>query len=88
MDLVFSFIANWIIAIIFLYLITRMMIALIRIEKTQTLALAFLINPDAMLDGTSSDLVINNALKQAMSEKGETKRAVKFLNNLKPLTDV
>ena len=59
-----------------------------RIEKTQTLALAYLINPDAMLDGTSSDLVIENALKQAMSAKGETQRAVKFLNNLKALTDV
>ena len=88
MDLVISFIANLIIAIIFGLLINRMMTALIRIEKTQTLALAYLINPDAMLDGTSSDLVINNALKQAMSEKGETQRAVKFLKNLKPLTDV
>ena len=72
MDLVFSFIADLIIAIIFGLLINRMMTALIRIEKTQTLALAYLINPDAMLDGTNSDLVINNALKQAMSEKGET----------------
>ena len=41
-----------------------------------------------MLDGTSSDLVIENALKQAMNAKGETQRAVKFLNNLKALTDV
>ena len=73
MDLVFSFIADLIIAIIFGLLINRMMTALIRIEKTQTLALAYLINPDAMLDGTNSDLVINNALKQAMSEKGEPK---------------
>ena len=88
MDLVFSFIADLIIAIIFGLLINRMMTALIRIEKTQTLALAYLINPDAMLDATSSDLVINNALKKAMSEKGETQRAVKFLKNLKPLTDV
>ena len=64
------------------------MISLIRIEKAQTLALAYLINPDAMLDGTSSDLVINNALKQAMSETRETQRAVKFLKNLKPLTDL
>ena len=34
-----------------------------RIEKTQTLALAYLINPDATLDGTNSDVVIDNALK-------------------------
>ena len=59
-----------------------------RIEKTQTLALAYLINPDAMLDGTSSDLVIENALKQSMNAKGESQRAVKFLKNLKALTDV
>ena len=88
MDFVFIFILRWIIAIIFLYLISRMMISLIRIEKAQTLALAYLINPDAMLDGTSSDLVIENALKQSMSAKGETQRAVKFLKNLKALTDV
>ena len=59
-----------------------------RIEKTQTLALAYLINPDATLDGTNSDLVIENALKQAMTEKGETQRAFKFFKGLKPLTDV
>ena len=59
-----------------------------RIEKTQTLALAYLINPEATLDGTNSDLVIDNVLKQAMTEKGETQRAVKFLKNLKALTDV
>ncbi len=41
-----------------------------------------------MLDGTSSDLVIENALKQSMNAKGETQRAVKFLKNLKALTDV
>ena len=59
-----------------------------RIEKTQTLALAYLINPEATLDGTNSDLVIDNALKQAMTEKGETQRAFKFFKGLKPLTDV
>ncbi len=59
-----------------------------RIEKTQTLALAYLINPDATLDGTNSDLVIENALKQAMTEKGETQRAFKFFKGLKPLTNV
>ena len=59
-----------------------------RIEKTQTLALAYLINLEATLDGTNSDLVIDNALKQAMTEKGETKRAIKFFKSLKPLIDV
>ena len=59
-----------------------------RIEKTQTLALAYLINPDATLDGTNSDLVIENALKQAMTEKGVTQRAFKFFKGLKPLTNV
>ena len=59
-----------------------------RIEKTQTLALAYLINPEATLDGTNSDLVIDNALKQAMTEKGETQRAIKFFKSLKPLIDV
>jgi len=59
-----------------------------RIEKTQTLALAYLINPDATLDGTNSDLVIENALRQAMTEKGETQRAFKFFKGLKPLTNV
>ena len=59
-----------------------------RIEKTQTLALAYLINPDATLDGTNSDLVIENALKQAMTEKGETQRAFKFFKGVKPLTNV
>ena len=59
-----------------------------RIEKTQTLALAYLINPDATLDGTNSDLVIENALKQAMTEKGETQRAFKFFKGLEPLTNV
>ena len=59
-----------------------------RIEKTQTLALAYLINPDATLDGTNSDLVIENALKQAMTAKGETQRAFKFFKGLKPLTNV
>ena len=87
-DVVLKFVVDLIIAIIFGFLINRMMTALIRIEKTQTLALAYLINPDAMLDGTSSDLVIENALKQSMSAKGETQRAIKFLKNLKALTDV
>ena len=59
-----------------------------RIEKTQTLALAYLINPDATLDGTNSDVVIDNALKQALTEKGETQRAIKFVRGLKPLIDV
>ena len=59
-----------------------------RIEKTQTLALAYLINPEATLDGTNSDLVIDNALKQAMTEKGETQRAIKVFKSLKPLIDV
>ena len=87
-DVVFGFIFNLIIAVMIGLLLNRMMTALIRIEKTQTLALAYLINPDAMLDGTSSELVIDNALKQSMSAKGETQRAVKFLKNLKALTDV
>ena len=59
-----------------------------RIEKTQTLALAYLINPDATLDGTNSDVVIDNALKQVLIEKGETQRAIKFIRGLKPLIDV
>ena len=87
-DVVLNYIFNLIIALVIGLLLNRMMTTLIRIEKTQTLALAYLINPDAMLDGTSSDLVIENALKQAMNAKGETQRAVKFLNNLKALTDV
>ena len=87
-DFVLTYITNLFFGIAIILLVNRLMTTLTRIEKTQTLALAYLINPDAMLDGTSSDLVINNALKQAMNEKGETQRAVKFLKNLKPLTDV
>ncbi len=87
-DIVFNYIFNLTITVIIGLLLNRMLTALIRIEKTQTLALAYLINPNAMLDGTSSNLVIENALKQSMNAKGETQRAVKFLKNLKALTDV
>ena len=86
--MVFIGFGGFFVLISFAFLMNKILTALIKIEKTQTLALAYLINPDAMLDGTSSDLVIENALKKAMTEKGETQRAIKFFNSLKPLTDV
>ena len=68
--------------------LNRISNTLMRIDKTQTLALAYLIIPDAMLEGTNSDYIIENALTQASLEKGETKRAVRFFRSLKPLIDV
>ena len=53
--------------------------SLIRIEKTQSLALSYFVNPEVMLEGTNRDLVVDNALKIALKEKGKTQRAITFL---------
>ena len=86
--MVFAGIGGLALVAAFLILGNQILNTLRRIDKTQTLALAYLINPDAMLEGTNSDYIIENALTQASLEKGETKRAVRFFRSLKPLIDV
>ena len=86
--MVFAGFSGFVLVIALFITLNRISNTLIRIDKTQTLALAYLINPDAMLEGTNSDYIIENALTQASLEKGETKRAVRFFRSLKPLIDV
>ena len=86
--MVFAGFGGFFIVLALFVTLNRISNTLMRIDKTQTLALTYLINPDAMLEGTNSDYIIENALTQASLEKGETKRAVRFFRSLKPLMDV
>ncbi len=63
----------------FAFLMAKISDSLIRIEKTQSLALSYFVNPEVMLEGTNRDLVVDNALKIALKEKGKTQRAITFL---------
>lgn len=86
--MIFAGFSGFVLVLALFVTLNRISNTLMRIDKTQTLALAYLINPDAMLEGTNSDYIIENALTQASLEKGETKRAVRFFRSLKPLIDV
>jgi len=86
--MIFAGFSGFVLVLALFVTLNRISNTLMRIDKTQTLALAYLIIPDAMLEGTNSDYIIENALTQASLEKGETKRAVRFFRSLKPLIDV
>ena len=86
--MIFAGVGGFFVVLSFAFLMAKISDTLMRIEKTQSLALAYLVNPDAMLEGTNSDLVVDNALKTALKEKGKTQRAITFLKNLKVLTDL
>ena len=86
--MIFAGFSGFVLVLALFVTLNRISNTLMRIDKTQTLALAYLINPDAMLEGTNSDYIIENALTQASLEKGETKRAVRFFRSMKPLIDV
>lgn len=86
--MIFAGFSGFVLVLALFVTLNRISNTLMRIDKTQTLALAYLINPDAMLEGTNSDYIIENALTQASLEKGETKRAIRFFRSLKPLIDV
>ena len=77
--MIFAGFSGFVLVLALFVTLNRISNTLMRIDKTQTLALTYLINPDAMLEGTNSDYIIENALTQAILEKGETKRAIRFL---------
>ena len=54
--------------------------SLIKIEKTQTSNLTYLVNQDSILESTNRDLVLDNSLKTALNEKSNN-----ILKNLKKL---
>ena len=54
------------------------------IAKSNNLLLAYLVNPESMLEATNSDVVVNNAMKQNNS-KSESEQFLEFVKQIKPL---
>jgi len=55
------------------------------INRTNKLLLAYMVNPDAMLEATKSDIVVSNALKKSKSYKGEAAQVKEFFQQINPL---
>ena len=55
------------------------------IAKSNNLLLAYLVNPESMLEATNSDVVVNNAMKKAKQFKSESEQFLEFVKQIKPL---
>ena len=55
------------------------------INRTNKLLLAYMVNPECMLEATKSDLVVSNAMKASKSYKGESAQVKEFFQQITPL---
>ena len=67
-------------------LLAMMLNKLDSISRSNKLLLAYMVNPDCMLEATNSDVVISNAMKSAKKYKGESAQVKEFFNQINPLT--
>ena len=55
------------------------------INRTNKLLLAYMVNPECMLEATKSDLVVSNAMKASKAYKGESAQVKEFFQQITPL---
>ena len=55
------------------------------INRTNKLLLAYMVNPECMLEVTKSDLVVSNAMKASKAYKGESAQVKEFSQQITPL---
>ena len=66
-------------------LLAMMLNKLDSISRSNKLLLAYMVNPECMLEATNSDVVISNAMKAAKKYKGESAQVKEFFNQINPL---
>ena len=55
------------------------------LNRTNKLLLAYMVNPECMLEATKSDLVVSNAMKASIAYKGESAQVKEFFQQITPL---
>ena len=55
------------------------------LNRTNKLLLAYMVNPECMLEATKSDLVVSNAMKASKAYKGESAQVKEFFQQITPL---
>ena len=55
------------------------------LNRTNKLLLAYMVNPECMLEATKSDLVVSNAIKASKAYKGESAQVKEFFQQITPL---
>ena len=55
------------------------------LNRTNKLLLAYMVNPECMLEATKSDLVVSNAMKASKVYKGESAQVKEFFQQITPL---
>ena len=55
------------------------------LNRTNKLLLAYMVNPECMLEATKSDLVVSNAMKASKAYKGESAQVKEFFQKITPL---
>ena len=55
------------------------------LNGTNKLLLAYMVNPECMLEATKSDLVVSNAMKASKAYKGESAQVKEFFQQITPL---
>tara|TARA_Y100001978_G_scaffold24173_1_gene20500 strand:- start:890 stop:1120 length:231 start_codon:yes stop_codon:yes gene_type:complete len=68
-------------------LMSRISKKLMCIAGIKAIADSYLVMPIAIFYISKSDLKINTTLEKVKSEQGENHRTIRFLKNLKPLTN-
>ena len=66
-------------------LIFMMLDKLNSLNRTNKLLLAYMVNPECMLEATKSDLVVSNAMKASKAYKGESAQVKEFFQQITPL---
>ena len=54
------------------------------LNRTNKLLLAYMVNPECMLEATKSDLVVSNAMKASKAYKGESAQVKEFFQQITP----
>ena len=57
------------------------------LNRTNKLLLAYMVNPECMLEATKSDLVVSNAMKASKAYKGESAQVKEFFQQITPLVN-
>ena len=68
-------------------LIFMMLDKLNSLNRTNKLLLAYMVNPECMLEATKSDLVVSNAMKASKAYKGESAQVKEFFQQITPLVN-